>query len=419
MDNEKLRLLDAIRSGNERGLNSYEIAHESGISPELVQRTARRHGIPVKIGKPHVVARKGSKPVAQQEDFGRSALVSLFKQAGEIPEPSPPKVTRRESRKITKASRPAAVQRRHSPGKKVEGYRRPDIDRLVTGGHSLVEIAKRTKPLRSDQVPYQSVHRYLKRTGQHGLWKENRPKATRARGGYKRGVREQRQKLVDTLAHYAIERAGEDSWALQKTVQRYLSVQRRNANVPLEKLFKMFSICEEAMSTGRRITYAELADASGFSINSVVFGNIMKSVGVEGDIKVHKKVRLSSQQKASIRDVYEIGLSMRDIAYFTDIFEETVALHVSTKPKGRNALVIFGTGSNREYLSYRMASEIYEAADAGFTDQELMEYFDGKSRCVGYALEHRDEIGYTLIRALDLLFPDVKHTRPYLEKQVA
>ena len=65
-------------------------------------------------------------------------------------------------------------------------------------------------------------------------------------------------------------------------------------------------------------------------------------------------------------------------------------------------------------VTYRLASQIYEAYDVGFTIGESVELLDSSERKVRWALEYRDKVEPVLVRTLQKMFRDKEITTPYL-----
>ncbi|MEK6940231.1 MAG: hypothetical protein AABX31_05895, partial [Nanoarchaeota archaeon] len=70
----------------------------------------------------------------------------------------------------------------------------------------------------------------------------------------------------------------------------------------------------------------------------------------------------------------------------------------------------FGKGTS---LTYRLASQIYEAADLGFNSTEVTELLDTTPRVVEYALTERKTLESKIINALQVLYPEENIYKPY------
>ena len=89
---------------------------------------------------------------------------------------------------------------------------------------------------------------------------------------------------------------------------------------------------------------------------------------------------------------------------------------IGPKPK-RGSLKRFGYRQTMEHLTYKKASEIYQARDSGFTKEETIALLDISEMVYDWTMENQDEIGRKIICALDILHPAERHEKPYIEPQ--
>ena len=83
------------------------------------------------------------------------------------------------------------------------------------------------------------------------------------------------------------------------------------------------------------------------------------------------------------------------------------------RPKVQHAIKSFGMGRNHNILTYRLASQIYEACDLGFTLEETCELLDTTPQIVDYAIKHDKKIEADIVKALRILYKDKRVNRPY------
>ena len=60
------------------------------------------------------------------------------------------------------------------------------------------------------------------------------------------------------------------------------------------------------------------------------------------------------------------------------------------------------------------ASQVYEALDLGFSVGETSELLDVSEKLISYYGGDRGNIETKIIGALDVMYPEVKHDKPYL-----
>ena len=63
--------------------------------------------------------------------------------------------------------------------------------------------------------------------------------------------------------------------------------------------------------------------------------------------------------------------------------------------------------------TYRLASQVYEAIDAGFEREEIKELLETSDNAIDYVLRYKSKIAPVIKDALKKLYPSKKVTRPY------
>ena len=71
-------------------------------------------------------------------------------------------------------------------------------------------------------------------------------------------------------------------------------------------------------------------------------------------------------------------------------------------------------GFGKDKSTYRTASQVYEAQDAGFTLEETIKLLEKRKEAIGYCLAHRKEIEPKIRAILKQIYPTKKITKPYL-----
>jgi len=298
--------------------------------------------------------------------------------------------------------------------------RRSGIDALLTGEYSLNDIGSRTPPIiknkkgKPNTVTGHWIRQYVANTGQHSSFMEKRREYRRLHT--KRNLR---KRMIAALKRHVIQRAGEESWAVQKVVDYYLNVRVQLLCIPIQELVDFFEIYKNAQDSGTKLPLRELAAQSGIGCVSTA-SKILKSSGLEplyGSWK-NKFHRMPIEKKQTIKRAYDTDLPLADIAFFLGLQPFNVEYNMQSICGGtgtrKRCIGQFLAGDGNSYFAYRHASQIYEAQDLGFNEGEIAYLFDMYPRAVQYAVQHREQIGQEIITALDVLYPDVKHERPYL-----
>src|SRR3989344_4020138 len=105
-----------------------------------------------------------------------------------------------------------------------------------------------------------------------------------------------------------------------------------------------------------------------------------------------------------------MGLPNRDIAYFVGLPDHFPKAYFAKK-SSKNPAEAFISGS---LLTYRLASQVYEAQDLGFTPAEIAELVDARIKTISFAIAQRISIERPIIDALREVYKDNKHDKPYV-----
>jgi len=77
-------------------------------------------------------------------------------------------------------------------------------------------------------------------------------------------------------------------------------------------------------------------------------------------------------------------------------------------------------GKGHNLLTYQRASQIFEAIDAGFTNEETQMYAHVNEEVFDYAVRNKERLSEKIVGFLRVLYPDKDYETPYLvpEKRV-
>jgi len=281
-----------------------------------------------------------------------------------------------------------------------------EIGNGVRAGLSMSEIAKETG------VSKQAVHQYLSSSL---LIMEYKRIQDKKKGDSISGLRKSRGSLV-TLLNLRKRELELEEFAQENDVDKTSFAYRKLSEIrrghpkvkaySLNQLYNVFFKYWEGLDGESKPSYQEMADFAGLKYHS----DVQKILGFVGLKTFNKKYcnRLSVTQKEAIRRGLKLQISYEDIAYIVgcnsknffslknpDIVNRRISFYAYT----------FSDGSG-EKLSYRVASQIYEAKDADFSDDDTLELIDGCSqRKIDYAVENRGEIEGFIINCLRHMFP--------------
>ena len=286
---------------------------------------------------------------------------------------------------------------------------RPEIDALIAEGRTLLEIGDEVGLSR------ERVRQYIVESGQYKQYRNKREEVKNSPKIEENKFKELQGLFLSAVRTRTEELAKEEGFATEKAVE-YLHSYRYNFDkehkYPFDLLYTVFQRYENAFKRGKRLSLEELGE--GLGLYDAGVGRILARVGLEpmyGNLIRTIKVR---EKNDAVQRGVATEFTNTDLAYFLGLPEHTPRNRFSYKKikrKKNKPLAGFG---NREYLSHRSASEIYEAEDCGFKKREIITLVNKSKRLVDYALEHRKEIEPKIIKGLKILYGNTQINTPYV-----
>lgn len=302
--------------------------------------------------------------------------------------------------------------------KQLRRTKTPEIDTLLTGQYTLQQIADLVSPERpvSDghiHLARERVRQYIKNTGQYETFRANRK-------AFKESERAEKtywhEALVRLLERYLEEKLPQERFVVQLAVEYD---QQRKRWAPIEKILRMLEIYERAIESGQILTLEQLARKSRIK-GAASVSKIFKALNLEPFHGRRERHATPKENKDAIRRAYKTKTPLTDVAYFLGLKYHVVAQNMrrwyGTTGNRQQYIARFGISGTQGCLNYHTASQIYLAHDLwGEEGVEGIVYcFGGRAKMVRYALEHRHEIEPKIIHLLNVLYPDVRHDKPYL-----
>ena len=217
-----------------------------------------------------------------------------------------------------------------------------------------------------------------------------------------------------------------DSFALQKAEKegakrdyedaiKYLySIQ---VNVySFDLLYDIFKRHSQAEARGEKLSLVQMGKE--FDMWPSAIRRVLMKVGRTGLNGTWVKKTIPKEKKEAINLLAsKTNLSPEDIAYFVGgIKPFNASQHYSTKgPKGRRFVRLITRFPRDKNLNRKACALIYEAQDAGFPLEEVMEYANASERGVMYANRHAKKIQSFLMKILKMAHPNKEITKPYRE----
>ncbi len=290
------------------------------------------------------------------------------------------------------------------------------IDSLIEQGKSQEEIGA------SQNKTREWARQYIMSSGWYGQWVQKRQEQTQQFQDKKEKAT--RTQLLSLLSQRLVHTAATESWAHQKAAEYFVQVSKIKHKTPFSAYLTLFQTYEQAQQQGEKLTLQELAKRAGFA-GATSVKKIFAAVNVEpmfGNCIRRPKIKL----EAMARDA-QMGLSAIDIGYFVDIPSTNAWNYISTHYGSATPTTVIELrytnikSMKRELkINFSLASQIYEAADAGFSVDEIRELLPIMSGGVKHdsnkikeLLNCRSEIEPTLITLLQKLYDLPQLDTPY------
>ena len=196
----------------------------------------------------------------------------------------------------------------------------------------------------------------------------------------------------------------------EAAVQYYRKLGRINSNF-LEIVAKALTHYFSARESGKKLSLAELGRGTTLEKGSYL-GKILASFGLEPFYGTRDRNPLPLWKKEAIHRSNNTILSPKDIGYFLNVPSKLVISRFSklnnSKPQSNRYI------HEKKSLTFRLASQIYEAADAGFSPSETLELIGtASSGIINDALDKRKIIEPEIISALHVIYNDETICKSY------
>jgi hypothetical protein len=180
-----------------------------------------------------------------------------------------------------------------------------------------------------------------------------------------------------------------------------------------QRIFKVYHSYEKAKSKGNKISFKSIGREA--AVSPPVAWSLLKKAGcVSLNWTVVQRHSISAEKKAKIREASLLEISLKDLEYFSGL-SSICFIRYGTKRKPHTTY-IKSFGSSPPRLTYRLASQIYEAEDLGFTPPQIQELFGITEAHVNYVSANRMEIQRPIMKALQIFHPEREITKPYFSK---
>lgn len=285
----------------------------------------------------------------------------------------------------------------------IDGYapeRKPVADALIEQGETLEVIRKAVG------ITKEGARRYIGRTSQYDRWREK----SKERKSLRR-LKIPELGLISVLKSRVLELAKKEGYAYEKAFEVIYS-RKTTPPYPYSVYITLFQTVKDAEDRGVKLSLDELAEASGLKWGMTI-REILKSGGKGAMYRTFDRNLTPPEKKDAIKRGFYLKMQKSDIAYFVDVPIHVVKWYlnqVGTKPIAKPFIVSI----QQKRLTYRLASQIYEARDLDFRVHEIAQLFDTTEHIVNYALDNRQIHQKTIIDALRILHANNNINKPYL-----
>ena len=395
--------IEQIRQAISGGANyAEEVASKVGLSPGSIVAYAQREGIRLPRKEPAV--RLQQEPVIQ---LIRACVKSILERGvHDLDDIIQEAINGRSwsSRRIaTQAEAMASEMGTVLTGGKNIYSARPRgeyVDSLVKQGRTQREIGEAMGGVLSEVA-----RQYLHATGQYGIWAEAKRKLKHSKESEQHQLQAIRGGLVSLLRNRVYQVAQSEGWAAQKALEHVFTV-----NTPLQftQIKDFFERYRDASSAGSKVSLAALVKDAG--ISNMTASRILRKEGLRPTYTNNN--RLTDAEVAAIKRSERVPLSDPDVAYFVGVNEKTVIKRRSSRLNYFNYIKSSEFGHGRG-CSFAAASQIYEAQDAGFTNEEIPQLLDFSLANVDNAIKQREWTEPEIVHALRKIYDNIDINKPY------
>ncbi len=223
--------------------------------------------------------------------------------------------------------------------------------------------------------------------------------------------------LVTLIKQNTLKRAYAEGWATGKAYEYHLSRTEWKAGkgkIALSNLVTLFEEYQAAERADERKGIIGLGKKSSISSGQVSL--ILERVGLSPMYGTREHHDPTVEQKEAMARAIDLPLSATDIAYFVGVSEWVVRDRYEIQKPNRTQEFLFRAYKNKKgpfFITYRSASEIYAAADASFSKEDIAELIKKPIDLVDITLDRREEFTPKIISALQIIRNNQEVKTPY------
>lgn len=275
------------------------------------------------------------------------------------------------------------------------------VDNFVRRGCTLREIGEAMGGRIREQA-----RQYIHARGFYDDWIEAKQKRKCIKNAEKRSLQEIRGGLASLLQKRVYQRAKREGWAAEKAVEYFFAV---DTTLHFDRIKRVFESYQDACHAGSKASVETLGTDAKISPTTV--WRMYQKTGLK-PLNTSSKKRLTGAKLAAIKRSERVPLSDGDVAYFVGTEESTVRNHRHSRLNYFSYVKSLGFGHGRG-CSFGTASQIYEAQDAGFANEEISQLLDRKQATVDNTIKQRELAEPEIVHALRKLYGRRNINQPY------
>ena len=297
----------------------------------------------------------------------------------------------------------------------------PNIDNLADLGFSQTKIAIK------NNCTIENVRQHLLATLQYETWEKKRQEVKdkeklllyKEKALLKTEILEKNQAIKNLLLvlKYRLLKLGEEKgFAYEKAAEYIYKTPTNEKSNSFNSLVAAFKRYEKAKKSGKKIGLEKIVD--GLDISFTQMGKILNKLNLEPIYGKRKRTIISKEKKRAMQRSANTNMPSSDIAYFINLkgynINEFNNGHLSARPNIKKYIFCGGSNTTNRYLTWKIASEIYEAKDlTDFKDDEIIELLGINKKVLDYAIAQRNKIEPKLIRDLKIIYGAEDIKTPY------
>ena len=289
----------------------------------------------------------------------------------------------------------------------------PKKDRLIKRGLSLEQISKKTR------ISKERVRQYIVGRGMHEEWRESR-EHFKNQTHYKFRDNKRDQILADSLdglIKSKLDELPEKERFASEGAMIIDSNRTRGRSYSFEQVYDLLVDRFEVIESGGKKSVSEYERDHDISFPTVsrIFQRL--NLSTTHDKKHKAKKFVNDFQEEAIERAYDLCMNVPDIAYFLGVRPHVVSvrfIEMGGRDPGDYVKELGGVEGKKK-VNYRIASQVYEARDAGFSIDETLELLDTSRPVYDFAIRKSKTIKPDIIEALKVLYPDRNIENPWVD----